>query len=166
MCSRPFRPVGLPIYVARPPRLHSLVATLATLPSISEISFFDCSFAIISSKIGCRMDSVQFARVLVWLNHFVIATELVTTRAMPDRDVFYVAHPIRSIVSRLLPQRSTATSRLYRPCRSSRSLHSSETRLSARPAGRGDKARPCTSRTPLRGMGGVTPQIKVGYRCD
>ena len=43
------------------------------------------------------MDSVQFARVLVWLNHFVIATELVTTRAMPDRDVFYVAHPIRSI---------------------------------------------------------------------
>src|SRR5947207_15018259 len=43
-------------------------------------------------------------------------------------------------------------------CRSSRSLHSSETRLSARPAGRGDKARPCTSRTPLRGMGGVTPQ--------
>ena len=69
------------------------------------------------------MDSVQFARVLVWLNHFVIATELVTTRAMPDRDVFYVAHPIRSIVSRLLPQRSTATSRLYRPCRSSCSLH-------------------------------------------
>src|SRR6266487_6633232 len=119
MCSRPFRPVGLPIYVARLPRLHSLVAT-----------------------------------------------ELVTTRAMPDRDVLYVAHPIRSIVSRLLPQRSTATSRLYRPCRSSRSLHSSETRLSARPAGRGDKARPCTSRTPLLGMGGVTPQIKVGYRCD
>ena len=70
------------------------------------------------------MDSVQFARVLVWLNHFVIATELVTTRAMPDRDVLYVAHPIRSIVSRLLPQRSTATSRLYRPCRSSHSLHS------------------------------------------
>ena len=70
------------------------------------------------------MDSVQFARVLVWLNHFVIATELVTTRAMPDRDVFYVAHPIRSIVSRLLPQRSTATSRLFRPCRSSLSLHS------------------------------------------
>src|SRR6266576_3011706 len=98
MCSRPFRPVGLPIYVARLPRLHSLVATLATLPSISEISFFDCSFAIISSKIGCRMDSVQFARVLVWLNHFVIATELVTTRAMPDRDVCHVAHPVRSIL--------------------------------------------------------------------
>ena len=49
------------------------------------------------------MDSVQFARVLVWLNHFVIATELVTTRAMPDRDVFYVAHPIRSIVSSAAP---------------------------------------------------------------
>src|SRR5437763_13075491 len=113
MCSRPFRPVGLPIYVARLPRLHSLVATLATLPSISEISFFDCSFAIISSKIGCRMDSVQLARVLVWLNHFVIATELVTTRAMPDRDVFYVAHPIRSIVSRLLPHRLTYSLPLF-----------------------------------------------------
>jgi SAM-dependent methyltransferase len=30
----------------------------------------------------------------------------------------------RVIVSRLLPQRSTATSRLYRPCRSPQSLHS------------------------------------------
>src|SRR6266581_5267379 len=29
-----------------------------------------------------------------------------------------------AFVSRLLPQRSTATSRLYRPCRSSHSLHS------------------------------------------
>ena len=28
-----------------------------------------CSFAIISSKIGCRIDSVQFARLLVWLKH-------------------------------------------------------------------------------------------------
>jgi hypothetical protein len=25
------------------------------------------------SKIGCRIDSVQFARLLVWLNYFVIA---------------------------------------------------------------------------------------------
>jgi hypothetical protein len=31
--------------------------------------------------------------------------------------------PNRSIVSRLRPQRSPATSRLYRPCRSSHSLH-------------------------------------------
>src|SRR5437667_1276361 len=37
MCSRPFCPHGLPIYVARLPRLHSLVATLASLSSISEI---------------------------------------------------------------------------------------------------------------------------------
>src|SRR6266404_4361150 len=36
----------------------------------------------------------------------------------------------RSIVSRQLPLRSTATSRLYRPCRSSRSLHC----ISAAPA--------------------------------
>ena len=39
-------------------------------------------------------------------------------------------HPIRSIVSRLRPQRSTATSQLYRPCRSSHSLHC----ISAAPA--------------------------------
>jgi hypothetical protein len=37
---------------------------------------------------------------------------------------FYVAHPIRSIVSRQLPLRSTATLRRNRPCRSSHSLHS------------------------------------------
>src|SRR4030095_2918094 len=29
MCSRPFRPVGLPIYVARPRRLHSFASQLA-----------------------------------------------------------------------------------------------------------------------------------------
>src|ERR1044072_6558589 len=67
MCSRRSRALGLPIYVARLPRLHSLVATLATLPSILEIPFLDCSFAIISSKIGCRVDTVQSARLLVWL---------------------------------------------------------------------------------------------------
>src|SRR5437899_8472228 len=49
---------------------------------------------------------------------------LPSTRAIPDRDVFHVAHPIRSIVSRLRPQRSTATSRLYQPCRSSHFLRS------------------------------------------
>ena len=66
MCSHPFRPLGLPIYVARVPAApfslllyvdhsHGPVlapATLAALPSI---------------------------------------------RAIPDRDVFYVAHLIRSI---------------------------------------------------------------------
>ena len=44
-------------------------------------------------------------------------------RCFPRSFTFYVADPISSIVSRLLPQRSTATSRLCRPCRSSRSLH-------------------------------------------
>jgi hypothetical protein len=34
---------------------------------------------------------------------------LPSTRAIPDRDVFYVAHPARSIVSRSLPLGSTAT---------------------------------------------------------
>jgi hypothetical protein len=77
MCSRPFRPFGLPIYVARvpaapftrryPSRLcldHShrpvlVPATLAALPS---------------------------------------------TRAIPDRDVFYVAFPESSIETRSLPR--------------------------------------------------------------
>jgi hypothetical protein len=36
---------------------------------------------------------------------------LPSTRAMPDRDVFYVADPIRSIVSRSLRFGSTATRR-------------------------------------------------------
>ena len=40
------------------------------------------------------------------------------------RDVFYVAFPKRSIVSRSLPLVSTATSRLHRPCHASRALHS------------------------------------------
>src|SRR5438552_18495856 len=35
-----------------------------------------------------------------------------------------------AFVSRLLPRRSTATSRLYRPCRSSHSLHSASPRFS------------------------------------
>src|SRR6266480_7313554 len=45
-------------------------------------------------------------------------------RPLPRDLTGHVAHPIRSIVSRLLPPRSTATSRLNRPCRSSHSLHS------------------------------------------
>jgi len=38
--------------------------------------------------------------------------------------VHFAPLPAGSIVSRQLPLRSTATSRLYRPCRSSHSLHS------------------------------------------
>jgi hypothetical protein len=52
------------------------------------------------------------------------------TRSYPCRFTFYVADPISSIVSRQLPPRSTVTSRLYRPCRSSHSLHC----ISAAPA--------------------------------
>ena len=44
---------------------------------------------------------------------------LPSTRATSDRDVFYVTHPIRSIVSRQLPPRSTVTSRRNRPCHNS-----------------------------------------------
>ena len=46
-----------------------------------------------------------------------------STRPLPRGFTGHVAHPIRSIVSRLRPQHSTATSRLCRPCRSSHSLH-------------------------------------------
>src|SRR6266550_2613141 len=45
------------------------------------------------------------------------------TRCFPRSFTFYVADPVSSIVSRQLPLRSTATSRLYRPCRSPQSLH-------------------------------------------
>jgi hypothetical protein len=44
-------------------------------------------------------------------------------RSYPRRFTFYVADPQLHCIS-LAPARSTATSRLYRPCRSSRSLHS------------------------------------------
>jgi len=44
-------------------------------------------------------------------------------RPLPRGITGHVAHPTRSIVSQQLPLRSTATSRHYRPCRSSHSLH-------------------------------------------
>lgn len=43
--------------------------------------------------------------------------------AYPGDFTFYVVRPRHSVVSRLLPQRLTATSRLYRPYRSTLSLH-------------------------------------------
>src|SRR5438105_4683953 len=43
--------------------------------------------------------------------------------------------PVGSIVSRLLPPRSTATSRLNRPCRSSHSLHSRLVATKKKPVG-------------------------------
>src|SRR5438045_28587 len=48
------------------------------------------------------------------------------TRSYPRSLTFYVADPVSSVVSRLLPQRSTATLRLDRPCRSSQSLRSQQ----------------------------------------
>jgi hypothetical protein len=45
-----------------------------------------------------------------------------SARPLPRGLTGHVTHPIRSIVSRLLPQRSTPTSWLDRPCHSSDSL--------------------------------------------
>jgi hypothetical protein len=53
------------------------------------------------------------------------------TRPLPRGVAGHVAHPVRSIVSRQLPLRSTAISRHNRPCRSSRLLHSLAPRLFA-----------------------------------
>jgi hypothetical protein len=61
MRSRPYRPFGLPIYVARAPRLHCISAAPAAL------------------------------------NRYPLGV------------AGHVAHPVRSIVSRQLPLRSTAT---------------------------------------------------------
>jgi hypothetical protein len=69
MSSRPFRPLGLPIYVARVP-------------------------------------AAPFSRLLLWLyldhSHCPVlapatVAALPSTRAIPDRDVFYVADPVSSI---------------------------------------------------------------------
>ena len=51
---------------------------------------------------------------------------LPSTRAIPDRDVFYVAHPTRSIVSRSLPLGSTGYPRGFtgHVAQPSRSIHS------------------------------------------
>jgi hypothetical protein len=46
-----------------------------------------------------------------------------SARPLPHGFTGHVTRPTRFIVSLLLPQCSPATSRLYRPCRSSHSLH-------------------------------------------
>ena len=70
MCSRPFRPLGLPIYVARVPA------------------------APFARRYPSRLDldhSHGPALVPATL------AALPSTRTMPDRDVFYVADPISSV---------------------------------------------------------------------
>src|SRR5205809_6228102 len=71
MCYRPFRPLSLPIYVARVPRgsIHSLVRSQLSLDHSHCLVFAPATLAASPS-----------------------------TRAIPDRDVFYVAHPVRSIL--------------------------------------------------------------------
>ena len=76
MCSRPFRPLGLPIYVARVP-----AAPFARrYPSRLDLDHSH----------GPALAPATLAALL-------------STRAMPDRDVFYVADPISSIETRSLP---------------------------------------------------------------
>ena len=69
MCSRAFRPLGLPIYVARVP-----AAPFSLLPSSLYLDHSHC---------------------LVLAPATLAA--LPSTRAIPDRDVFYVARPARSV---------------------------------------------------------------------
>src|SRR5437667_5132939 len=92
MCSRAFRPLGSPIYVARVP-----AAPFSLLPSSIYLDHSHC---------------------LVLAPATLAA--LPSTRAIPGRDVFYVVHPIRSIETRVLPHaRSLLPSQLYLLCRSS-----------------------------------------------
>src|SRR5437870_5630570 len=79
---------------------HSLTASLAALPSMSLIPFAPLYLG--SSR---------------------------RARPLPRGLTGHVAHPFRSIVSRQLPPRSTATSRLNRPCCSSLSFHSPKSLL-------------------------------------
>jgi hypothetical protein len=72
MCSRPFRPFGLPIYVARRPA--------APFARCYPHSFY-----------------VDHSHCLVLAPATLAA--LPSTRAIPDRDVFCVANPIRSILN-------------------------------------------------------------------
>jgi hypothetical protein len=70
MCSRPFRPVGLPIYVARGPA----VPFTRRYPSRLYLGHSHCPVLAPATLAA-----------------------LPSTRAIPDRDVFYVADPISSI---------------------------------------------------------------------
>src|SRR5438552_5299053 len=69
MCSRAFRPLGSPIYVARVP-----AAPFSLLPSSLYLDHSHCPVLAPATLAA-----------------------LPSTRAIPGRDVFYVAHPIRSI---------------------------------------------------------------------
>ena len=69
MCSRPFRPLGLPIYVARVPA--------APFAHCYPRSFLDHSHRPVLAP--------------------ATLAALPSTRAIPDRAVFYVADPVSSI---------------------------------------------------------------------
>src|SRR3989475_8162422 len=70
MCSRSFRPFGLPIYVARVP-----AAPFSVLPA--SLYLDHSHFPVLAPATLAALPS---------------------TRAIPDRDVFYVARPTRSIL--------------------------------------------------------------------
>src|SRR6266487_602367 len=103
MCSRPFETRSRP---------HILAATLATLPSMSLFPKAPFDLSVLPIYVA-RVPAAPFTRLLpssLYLDHshcpvLVPATlaALPSTRAIPDRDVFYVAHPARSIETRSLP---------------------------------------------------------------
>ena len=119
---------------------RSLAPTLVTLPSMSLIPFAPLKLVrcprslaptlvtLPSMKHKCGSHLIPFAPLKLAR---LLACSVLPLSLMPVRlGPFYLVRPLRSIVSRLPPQRSTATSRLYRPCRSSHSLHC----ISAAPA--------------------------------
>jgi hypothetical protein len=140
-------------------RPRFLAATLAALPSISLVPFARlklgrvpaCSplpiAALPSMSLSPNAPFPDSRRVDSPLAQLRTATlrGLTVYPSASQRDVFYVADPISSIVSRLLPQRSTATSRLYRPCRPPQSLHSTR-RVQETVQSRQDVARTSTLR--------------------
>ena len=70
MCSRPFRPLGFPIYVVR-------------CPAAPFARSYPRHFTLITRTAPVLAPATLAA--------------LPSTRASPDRAVFYLAHPIRSI---------------------------------------------------------------------
>src|SRR5882724_1725905 len=99
MCSRPFRPVGLPIYVARPRRLHSSAAYVDTcvpahlklvrFPARSPLPIAGLAFYVAFPKSSIRPLGLPIYVARVPAAPF--------TRSYPRRFTFCLADPIRSI---------------------------------------------------------------------
>jgi hypothetical protein len=90
MRSRAFRPLGLPIYVARVP-----AAPFSLLPLSLYLDHSHC--LVLAPANPAALPST---RAIPDRDVFYVAQP---KGSIPDRDVFYVAQPIRSIKTRTLP---------------------------------------------------------------